>query len=59
MIMETSHGCRKGKFLFGLTVLAFVGIMTPFFRHSRRRQRYPRPLAEDSPTSLRKCNPPW
>ena len=30
MIMETSHGCRKGKFLFGLTVLAFVGTMAVF-----------------------------
>ena len=27
MIMETLHGCRKGKFSVGLAVLAFVGIM--------------------------------
>lgn len=30
MIMETLHGCRKGKFVSGLTVSAFVGLMAIF-----------------------------
>ncbi len=30
MIMETLHGCRKGKCLFGLAVLAFAGFMAVF-----------------------------
>ena len=30
MIMETLHGCRKENFVFGLTVLVFVGLMAVF-----------------------------
>lgn len=30
MIMEILHECRKGNFVFGLTVLVFVGLMAVF-----------------------------